>query len=136
MRIIGDASRHRGRLRRCRHRYGRCRRKISDRANTRSRDQRHGGRPGGGQTDTRAPNSLAPSRARRPEAIAEAKLAIANPNDAEALAVDRAHVQQARINIMLREGDPGISAEQRTATADLNRQLQRLLISVDAARRE
>jgi hypothetical protein len=67
------------------------------------------------------------------EAIAEARRAIADPNDGAALAVARAHVQQARVNIMLREGDPGISPEQRTATADLNRQLQRLLISVDAA---
>jgi hypothetical protein len=67
------------------------------------------------------------------EAIAEAQRAIANPNDGTALAVARAHVQRARVNIMLREGDPGISQEQRTATADLNRQLQRLLISVDAA---
>ena len=70
------------------------------------------------------------------EAIAEAQLAIANPHDGAALAVARAHVQQARINIMLREGDPGISPQQRTATADLNRQLQRLLISVDAAGRD
>lgn len=66
-------------------------------------------------------------------AIREAKQALAGRTDRAALAAARAHVQHSRETIAAFEADQGASAEQRTAIANLNRQLQRLLIDIDSS---
>jgi len=66
-------------------------------------------------------------------AIREARLALAGQDDRARLAAARAHVQHARVTIAAFEADQGVSAEQRTAIANLNRQLQRLLIDIDSS---
>jgi hypothetical protein len=67
-------------------------------------------------------------------AIREARQALAGPNDPARVAVARAHVQHAREVIADFEADQGLSPEQRTAISNLNRQLQRLLVDLDASR--